>query len=238
MATLLAIVREFCGRVAIPTPSVVVASNDDQYIQLWKLANEICDDLSNRPFCWTALATETTFTTVAANLQGTIDTICPSGYQGVIPETFWDRTRTLPFIGPLDSQEWQTVIALPATNPLYAFRIFQNNLYIWPVPTAGHTCAFEYYSSFCVASAASVAQEYFLADTDTFRLSDKILLAGLKWIWKREKGLPYAEDFTSYENLITALGGRDGPKKRINMSQGSYDGFQPGIFVSPGNWPL
>ena len=239
MATLLGIVQEFCGRVAIPRPGVVTSSNDDQYIQLWRLCNETLDDLVTRPWCWTTLATETTFTTVAANLQGTIASICPFGYMGIIPETFWDRTQRLPFIGPLNSQEWQTVQALPATNPLYAFRVFQNNLYVWPTPAAGHTCAFEYYSNYAVlASDGTTAKPYFTADDDTLRLDDKLMYAGLKWRWKREKGLPYAEDFQTYETLLASLAGRDGPKKRIRMDRGSYDGFQPGIFVSPGSWSV
>ena len=112
------------------------------------------------------LTQEATLTTVATESQGAISTIAP-GYCRFIERTFWDRSNQQELFGPLDEQEWQEMKAL-STNPTRPhFRIRNDELLIYPVPTAGETWAFEYRSKNWVTKASdSSLTDSFSADGD------------------------------------------------------------------------
>lgn len=234
--TILSVIQTFCQRTGLPKPSFVASSADAQIIQLLALANEVCEDLCDR-FAWQELVKETTFVTTVGEDQGAITTIAPGGFLRILQETIYNRTLRLPLYGPLPPDKWQAIKALPTSGPFYRYRIRGGKLLFNPSAAAGQTCAFEYVSSWIVNSAGGQGQPAFLADTDTFVLDERLLQAGLRWKWKAEKGLDYAEEFRRYEVMVNNMAGVDGTKQRISMDGGSQT-LYPGIFVSPGNWNL
>ena len=235
--TLLELVREFCSRTALQVPSTVKASQDEGLIQIAALCNEVLDDLVTRR-AWTAVTRQAVFTSVAAEVQGALATIAPYGFQGMVNKSFYDRDRRLPFFGPISSNEWQCLKALPNTGPYYKYRLWQGSIYVNPDMEAGHECAFEYFSSYLVEDPTTPLtpfKRYFTLDTDTFALDDSLLLAGLRWVWKKEKGLAYAEEFRLYESILASQMGRDGSAETLSMDGTEYRPA-PGIFVPAGNW--
>jgi hypothetical protein len=188
---------------------------------------------------WEGITFEATHTTIAAEDQGAITTIAATGFRYIKNQTIWDRTDSLPVTGPLTPQEWQAVKGLANTGPRYRFRIRGGKLLVNPTPTAGHTWAFEYISKdWIVDTAGTTYKQYFTADSDKVLLPDEILTLGLEWRWKAEKGLDYAEDFRSYENMVKDVLGRDGGKPVLHMGDSFWSGPKPGVFVPDGNWNL
>lgn len=235
--TLLEIVDRMCKRQGLTPPTAVTSSTDPQILQLWEFANEILEDLTTR-LNWTAQVYEATFSSVAAYDQGSIFTIAPQGFQWIKDKSFWNRTTRLPVFGPLSSADWQEALAVPFSGPWYRYRLEQNNLLIYPAPAAGQTYAFEYQSSGAVANAAGTTiSNYFQADTDICMLDGRLVLLGLRWKWRAEKGLPYQEHMRAYEAAVNDLAGNDGTKKTISMA-GDECNFKPGIFLPAGNWNL
>jgi hypothetical protein len=233
--SLLTVVQGFCQRTGLPVPSFVIGTTDSQIVQITALANEVVEDLCDR-WTWTDLMREATFVTVAGEDQGSLDTIAPNGFLRISQETIFNRTLRLPLFGPMTQAQWQALKALPTTGPFYKYRIRQNRILFMPAGIAGHTCAFEYATSFAVVAAdGTTYRSAFAADTDTFVLEERLLLAGLRWKWKAEKGLDYAEEFRRYEEMANNASGRDGTKPRIDMSGGGNN-FHPGIWAPSGNW--
>jgi hypothetical protein len=76
----------------------------------------------------------------------------------------------------------------------------------------------------------------FTNDADLFQLPENIVLTGLRWRYKKEKNLPYAQDFDSYESMVAAAFTRDGMKRVLRMDSCGYEP-KPGIWVPSGNWP-
>lgn len=234
---LLQIVSEFCQRTGLPIPTLVVGAQDDQLTQLVGLANEICEDLVRR-HAWTDLMQESVFTSVLGGDQGAISTLAPRGFLKVLNETIYDRTRRLPVFGPRSPEAWQAIKALPMSGPFYQYRFRGGHLLITPDMPAGHTMAFEYVSEACVYNATDVEYKaFFTKDADEFLLDKTLLIKGLRWRWKEEKGLPYAEAFREYETAVAEASGADGTKPVMSMSQTS-PAIQPGVFVPAGNWNL
>jgi len=235
--SLLTIAQNFCQRTGLPVPTFVIGSTDAQVIQILALLNEVLEDLVDRA-TWSALTEETTFVTTAGEDQGAMTTIAPKGFSRVLQETIFNRTLRLPIYGPMRAEQWQALKALPTTGPFYKYRIRGGRLLFNPVAVAGHTCAFEYASTWIVlALDGTTRRSAFAADTDTTLLDEKLILAGLRWKWRSEKGLDYAEEFRRYEELVNNASGRDATKPVLNMGAGVSD-YRPGIFVPSGNWNL
>lgn len=235
--TLLELIQKFTVRSGISKPSFIIGNPDPQVLQLQGLVEECLEELAQRT-TWTGLNREAVFTTVAAENQGVITTLADKGFKWILNETIYNRTLKLPFFGPVGPSDWQTLQAIPASGPFHRYRIRQGSLLLEPNPAAGNTCTFEYASSFCVVNATgSTFKAYPTEDTDTFVLDDIVMLSGLRWKWKYEKGLDYAEDFNRFEEFVNNSAGRDGTKPTLSMN-GASNTTQPGIFVPSGNWNL
>lgn len=235
MATLLAVVQEFCSLRALPSPTTVMGSVDDQVLQLKSLLQQGLKEMADRG-AWEELTNEATWTTVASETQGAITTVAPNGFLYFLPDTFWDRTNKIPLTGPLTPQQWQQLKAMIVTGPRYSFRVRGGNFIVQPAPTAGYTWAFEYISRNFLLNGVTY-KNAFTDDADTILLPEQIVQADLLWRWKKEKGLSYAEDFNSAERLVNKALARSGGKNRLYMHNAKITP-QPGIFVPIGNWPL
>ena len=232
---LLTLVQRFCARTNLSSPSTVSGSTDPQIKQIKSLLEEEGNDLSGRGD-WESLTNEAVHTTVANEDQGAIATIASNAFRKIKDETFWDRTLTLPVGGPVSDKDWQALKAMVVTGPRYNYRIRTGRLLANPVPTAGNTWAFEYISLNWIIDATAVTYEqYFSADTDLILLPSEIVLMGLRWRWKREKGLDYAEDFRTYEMQVHKALSHDGARKTLNMS-GSSEEQGPRVFIPAGTW--
>lgn len=236
MATLLEVIQAVALRTAIPKPATVIGSTDPQVLQLYTLLEEGCEDISQRG-AWERLTFQATHTTLAAESQGTLESLCPKGFRFFKPETFWDRTEKLPLLGPGSAREWQFLKAIVVTGPRYTFRIRGGEFISTPAPPAGHEWVFEYVTeNWILAVDGTTYKSAFTADTDQILLPEQIIKADLRWRWKKEKGLAYVEDFNSAERLIVNALGRDGGKPVLKMDDHGEGSPQPGIFVPSGSW--
>jgi len=206
-------------------------------LQLFRLLEEEGNDLARRGD-WEGITFEATHTSLAAEDQGAITSIATNGYRVIKNGTFWDRTNKLPVLGPLSNAEWQTLKGVGTTGPRYHFRIRGGKVLVNPTPTAGYTWAFEYISKNWILGAdGTTYKQYFTLDTDTILLPEDLVLMGLRWRWKKEKGFDYAEDFRTYETQVKDALGRDGGKRTLSMDGGSHSA-KPGIFVPDMSWSL
>lgn len=235
--SLLTLIQYMCGRTGVPVPSTVYNTTDTQVLQMMRLLEEEGNDLSQRG-TWQGLTFEAALTTTATESQGAITSIATNGFRFIKNQTIWSRTRRLPVCGPLDPQEWQTLKALFVEGPYYRFRIRGGLLLVNPVPPV-ESWYFEYVSKNWITDSTGVTyRQYFAVDTDITLLPEELLLSGLRWRWKKEKGLDYAEDFRTYENQVKDMLGRDGGKPILYMDESAWSGPTPGIFVPSGSWNL
>jgi hypothetical protein len=232
--SLLDIVVRFCERTGLDVPTVVMATQDAQVRQIRALLDEEGKDLSRRG-AWEGLIYEAVHTSIAAENQGQMVDICPNNFRSIRNETIWNRTQRLPIIGPLDGIDWQAQKALLVQGPRYRYRIRNGALLVNPVPVAGETWAIEYVTKNWVLAPNGDGREYFFLDEDVTFLPADLLLQGLRWRWKKEKGLEYAEDFRTYEMQVKDALGEDAGKQNLHMDCDPWTP-KPGIWVSPGSW--
>src|SRR3990167_8722977 len=236
--SLLTTIQYVAGRTGVTVPSSVLGTSDPQVLQLLRLLEEEGDDLRKRG-PWNGIVKEATWSTTAAEDQGAMTTLAASGFDSIRNNTFWDRTDQLMVQGPLSDEEWQTRKSITLSGPRYYWRIRAGKLLINLTPAASHTFAFEYISKYWILGAdGTTYKQYFTLDTDTILLPEELVLMGLRWRWKKEKGFDYAEDFRTYEAQVKDAIGRDGGKRILYMDADSRREPMPGIFVQPGSWSL
>lgn len=236
MATCLSIVQTVCRRLGLAEPTSAVGNTDLQIQNIIELCNEEGQELAARHE-WSALQTEVSYTTLAAEDQGAIATIAP-GLNFIINDTIWNRSLRRPVFGPKTPQGWQQNKAFAINGPWSSFRIKANKLLMYPTPSAGQSCYFEYMSkNWCVDSTSTTGDEEWQADTDLPVLDWRLLVLGTVWRWKKLKGFEYAEDFNSYERRLMDTMGKDGSRDWLSLTNTKYDIF-PGIVVPSGSWNL
>ncbi len=234
--SVLSIIQDHCRLHALNVPSGVVGSTDTTVTQLLAILKETLDEIVTESK-FNVTTQEATFTAIAAEDQGAMETLCPNGYQWAINETFFDRTLAKPLYGPLNEVEWQQIKALPDPGPFYKFRIRGNRLLLHPAPTAPLSeIAFEYMSNWCVTDSGGTLKAAVTEDTDLFVFPEAIVRKGMMFRWKQIKGLPYQADETKYYNLLNNYIARDKSKRTINAADPHPTDLRPGVFVPFGNW--
>lgn len=232
MATMLEVIQDLCGRQNLPVPTTVYGTSDPQVRQMLKLLEEEGNDLASRG-PWQGLTFEAALTTTATEDQGAMSSIATNGFRYIKNETIWSRSRRLPVSGPMDAKEWQMLKALFVSGPYYRHRIRGDHLLVNPTPPV-ESWYFEYISKNWILNGSTYKRR-FTADADSVLLPDDLCLQGLRWRWKKEKGMDYAEDFRTYEGQVKDALGRDGGKPTLSMNDVAK-GPVPGIWVSPGSW--
>jgi len=241
--SLLTIIQSVCLRSGITdAPTFVIGNTDPTIAQLLEICREEVDEQFNR-HPWSILQKEATFTTLAADLQGDLLTIAPD-FDRFIDDTQWNRAFAAPIGTPVTPATWQYLKARLATSPYYGMRIKQNPLtlkngvYLIPTPPAGQAVYFEYVSNNAWRTLAGAGANDCTADTDTCMLNENIVKAGIRWRWKKEKGLSYAEDFTTYESKMATEWAADGggaPTVGIGASEAGMH-LLDYTNVPDGNW--
>jgi hypothetical protein len=227
--TLLENVKQFCLRRGLPLPTLVMGSQDDQLLQIVGLANEVLEDLHTR-YVGTALQKVATWEQKATESQGTLDALCPFGYKHIINRTFWDLGQSLPVQGPITADEWSARKGSANLGAWLSYRIMGGELLLLGTTQAGAQMRLEYASDWAVKAADGSWKDQFTADTDTCVFPDAIILAGLNWRWRLEKGLKYAEAFREYEVKVAEFNGHDGSKPTLHMD-GGCDGVRPFVMM-------
>lgn len=161
------------------------AATDPNVLQLIEFLNSLGSELSNT-FQWSRQKKEYTFATVA----GTTLYDLPTDFYSFVHESGWNRSVRLPLLGPLTSQEVQTIKAQLTGVVLNVPWRQVGNQFEFPMsPPNGQTIAFEYLSSNWIstdgltvdASAATVRTHWVLH-------SPLLIVRGLKLRWAEAKG--------------------------------------------------
>ena len=214
MTTVLSACKDLCFRVGIPAPSAVMTSTNELTLQILGIFVEAARDLA-KAHKWESLQHEAEFTTVAGEEQAVMATIAP-GFKEFIPRTFVNKTQGHLLV-PINAEEAASQHIQPATFMGRAYRVVRGKI-LMPGAVAGQLHRFEYRSDLFIMDADG--EEYSnlpAADSDLVLLPDECLILGMKWRWKKEKGLAYGEDKNDYLAEIESERGSNGAERK-NLS--------------------
>jgi hypothetical protein len=230
----LQLVQEFCGKKTLPVPTSVIGNTDVGVVQIRYILAECLRELGK--YNWQQQKIQNTFTTLAAEDQGSLTTVFGADFESLIFATMWDQTLNRPVFGPVSDTMWANLQAFPASGPIYQFKIFGNHLHIFPAPEAGDTLYFIYQSSYPVTDSGGTPIAAIAADTDLFLIPEEVVTRCLDYRWKRQKGEPWESDYIEYSDMLAKALNKTGlPNVHLDNSQFK---LTPGIWVPAGDWPV
>jgi len=231
--TILTVVQNVCAQLALEVPTAVFSSVDTDIIQIRTLANVEVSEIT-RKHDWQILRRQREFTLVATETQ---TGIFPSDYFRMVNGTFQNRTLNRPVWGPLTPQAWQQQKALPIyTSPNYAYVERGGEILFSPTPSGGDDVYFEYITKYSVVDSGGTAKEYFTADSDTWRLDEKMLELALIWRFKAAKGFDYTQEADTYNSNVASQIAQEQPAPLLAMDGRSPRYLLGSPTIPEGSW--
>ncbi|MFZ5676314.1 MAG: hypothetical protein ACOZAM_25420 [Pseudomonadota bacterium] len=199
--TVLSAIQNAAASIALDRPETVFSSAEREHFELQVLANTAALHIA-KDYEWQALKAIAVLTG-----DGTKDAFdLPSDYDRMLKDA---ELRSGRFISALthvtDSDHWLNMEIRRFNQVAGMWTLHGGKIHIRPAPTAAEEVKFFYMSSLWAKDDQGTAKEGFTKDTDTFRLSEKLLELCMIWRWRAQKGLPYAQDQDNYEDAKEKL---------------------------------
>lgn len=168
------------------------------------------------------------------------DYAVPSGYDRMVSDTNWDRTNHWRNLGAKTSQDWQWFQGgVVSVGPRERFRIYNNNLRIFPAVTTVYNIAYEYVSNFSVIATGGTAgtKATFTVDTDTCVFQDDLMAAGLKMYFLKAKKLDYGAELEEFSRTLSACKAQDVPAPSLSLAPQPAELLVGPNSIPDGSWP-
>jgi hypothetical protein len=232
--TVLTIAQAIADEVGFPRPASLVGSTDDTARQLLALLNREGQSLVSR-YPWSACIRDKSVTVTS----GTDTYAVPTDYSRIVDDTIWDTTNRWPMIGPLSSQEWETLQrGIQITTPRKCWRIIgkasgtytnpsATTLYVQITPTPTNstdTFYYEYLTTGFARQTTDTSAGTFDNDSDIPILPEQLFIMGGIWRWMRAKGLAYDDEKDAYEREVARCMAQDKSARVLSLSNRSTFG--------------
>ena len=208
--TILSAIQEACtSGIALDKPTSVIGSSTREHLELASIAQEMAEML--------AASTEWEKFNTLATITGdgsTEDFDLPSDYDRMLTKSqLWSSSMETPLTPISDRDRWLELDIKSYDFVVNAWIKYGGQIHIKPALADTITAKYWYQTDkIIVATDGPTTKTAFTADTDVFRLDERLLKLGIVWKWREMKGLSYAEDLNTYERLLA---------KRINQDKGS-----------------
>lgn len=219
--TILSVIQNACLVCGLNKPAAVMAATTREMLEMARLANEMALMIAER-HDWQALMVQATITGDGTNEAFDL----PSDF-GRMPTKgnlwssrwMWDMN---PIVG---TDAWLQYQMWPATLVLGNWIIYGGQFHILPVMDTGDTVKYFYQSNKLVTATGGTTKAAFTADTDTFRLPERLLELAIIYKWKADKGQPYVDRLNDFEEKLAQAKETDsGSKPVVSGSQRSRSG--------------
>ena len=170
-------------------PTTIIGNNQDSAKQALQALKLSIKDLA-RSYEWQELQKEYTFAGVVSQNNYSL----PTDFDRFINRTFWNTSSNREMVGTTTARDWRFLNNNVNSGSIEErYRIRNNEILIYPTPTATDNYIFEYISSYVVDSSGGSGQTDWLADDDTPNIDDYIVRLDATWRLLNMQGRPYAE---------------------------------------------
>jgi hypothetical protein len=202
--SVLTAIQNACAVIPLTRPEAVFSSTEREHFELQVLASTAAGHIA-RDYEWQKLKA---IATIAGD-GAAADFGFPADYDRMLKQAELRTGRhRMALLHIVSSDQWLDMTIRESRPALGAWTIYGNRLHLMPAPADGEVIRYFYMSARWAVDTNGTPKADFSADTDMFRLSEKLLELAMIWKWRAGKGLGYAEDLANYEDakekLITA----------------------------------
>lgn len=203
--TVLTAIQNVAASIALDRPEAVFSSTEREHFELQVLANT-AGLYIDKDYEWQALKVVGTLTGDGAKTAFDL----PADYDRMLKDAELRSSRYITALTHItDSDRWLDMEIRQFNQVAGMWTLYGGQVHIWPVPAAGEEVKFLYMSSLWAKDDQSTPKDAFTKDTDSFRLSERLLELCMIWKWRAQKGLPYAQDQDNYEDAKEKLQAAD-----------------------------
>jgi hypothetical protein len=216
--TVLTAVQGACKNTSVgifPAPTALFNSTEQQEIELCNLANETAQMIA-KAHDWRLF---TTLKTQAGDGSDTAFAL-PADYDRMpVKAKVWLTSNRTPLTRVEDTDEWMA-IQLNSFSGLAGFwMILGGELNVYPAVSASTSVKYYYQSNLIVDPASGDNKATFTLDTDTFRLSERLLTLGMIWMWRSKKGLDFQQELANFNLAFAQETGRDKGSRMLMLGK-------------------
>lgn len=148
----------------------------------------------------------------------------PSDYDRLENDTVYNKSNKWAVLGPRNAQEWQWIKSSWASaGPMMRFRIMQNRLTLWPMPSSVLTIGYEYISKNWALDNAGVGKAEITLDTDTSQFPDILMILGTRYRFQEAKGFDSSASFAAYKREESKFIGQNSGAEKLNLAPRAAD---------------
>jgi hypothetical protein len=216
--TVLSVVSNACLVLGIDQPDVLMTNTDREYQELARLVNDTARMIAE-DYDWQLLQKVATITGNAVDEGFNV----PSDYDRMVqPASIWSNRWSWSITKISSTDEWLAMQVTPYTYTFGNWIIYGDQFHILPVMAASEITKFFYISDLIVKDAGGVPKVAFTADTDVFRLDERLLELGVIWRSKKDKGLPFDVAKAEYDDLLMKKAKRDSGSQAVVSGNGRF----------------
>lgn len=218
--TILEIVQNAAPKIGVATPSALFSSTDETDIELRKVLQSAAERIT-RSHDWSILKTEATY----AGDGVTEGFALPSDYLRMPKDAqVWSTRWQRPML-PVTSEDWLRLEVRNYDLIAGTWIILGGQMKFKPVLVTGESAKWFYIADASVKPVSGPNIARFAADTDTYRLGDRLLELQFIWEWRQRKGLAYGEDMQTAEiALAQAISDDKGARMIVQASRRRLQG--------------
>lgn len=212
--SILTVCQRLAPVIGIETPDAVMAATDTDAVTLAGLVKE-CGERILEAHDWQKVKR---LALLAGD--GTTEAFgLPSDYHRMPKEAkLWSTRIETPLTHVRSHDRWLELDIRSYEFVTGVWTLIGDQTLIKPAPTASETVKYYYQSNLIWNDGSNDIAEA-MADTDTFRLGERLLRLAIIWQWKAYKNLPYAEDMANYEIALAEAVERDGGPGVISIGR-------------------
>lgn len=186
--SLLTVCQTLAADVGVEIPDDVASSDAREHVEMLSFANKLAEDISRR-VDWGALAKTTAIFGTGTSTAFAL----PSDFARLIQGAPVVHGSTV--VRPLSRAEWTMVPAVGA--PRY-FLLNSTSISFWPYLQTGDVVSMFYQSeNWCTNGGAA-----FVSNDDGTVFPEIVLEKALIFHWRRQKGMPYADQEAEFEATL------------------------------------
>jgi len=209
--TILTVAQKACLAIGLEQPDVLMSSTDREYQELARICNDTAQ-MMMVDYDWQLLQKVATFTGDGSSEAFDM----PTDYARMVETAkMWSSRWVWSLFHISSPDEWLRQLVTPFAYVVGNWIIYGGQFHFRPVMAAGETIRFFYISDLVVVTSGGTLATAFTTDTDSFRLSERILELGVIWRWKKQKGLPFETDKALYDDAIKEEMLRDGGSRSV-----------------------
>jgi hypothetical protein len=175
-------------------PDVVVSSSLRQWQEALQFANEVGEELARR-VDWGQLQAQAPLIGDGTNKIHALPALLSRLNRGISVMAGTSIVR------PLTRAEWSRLPAIEGTPRYYLLE--GRAVTLWPYLGTGATAVLQYQSSaWCSNGLAE-----FTSDMDASLIDEVLFVKALVVRWRRQKGMPYADEEAEYEAALSDMAG-------------------------------